>query len=78
MRIEPPPSLAPAIGTIPAATAEAEPPEEPPLLYFKFQGLWQLPQALGSVMPLIPNSGALVSPIATTPAFSQRLTISEL
>ncbi|MNC87851.1 hypothetical protein D3C83_36140 [compost metagenome] len=29
MRIEPPPSLAAAIGTIPAATAEAEPPLEP-------------------------------------------------
>ena len=39
IRIDPPPSPAPAIGTIPAATAEAEPPDEPPLLCFKFQGL---------------------------------------
>ena len=30
MRIEPPPSLACAIGTMPAATAAAEPPDEPP------------------------------------------------
>jgi hypothetical protein len=30
MRVEPPPSLAPAIGTTPAATAAAEPPLLPP------------------------------------------------
>jgi len=30
MRIDPPPSLACAIGTIPAATAAAEPPLDPP------------------------------------------------
>ena len=30
MRIEPPPSLALAAGTIPEATAAAAPPEEPP------------------------------------------------
>ena len=30
MRIEPPPSLAWAIGNIPAATADAAPPLEPP------------------------------------------------
>jgi len=32
IRIEPPPSLALAIGTIPAATAAEAPPEEPPLV----------------------------------------------
>ncbi len=31
MRIEPPPSLACAAGTMPAATAAAAPPEEPPV-----------------------------------------------
>src|SRR6516162_7640534 len=31
MRIEPPPSLACASGTMPAATAAADPPEEPPV-----------------------------------------------
>ena len=30
-RIEPPPSLACATGTIPAATAAADPPDEPPV-----------------------------------------------
>ena len=32
IRIDPPPSLAWAIGTTPAATNAAEPPEEPPVL----------------------------------------------
>ncbi len=39
MRIEPPPSLACAIGTMPAATAAAEPPLEPPALRPRSQGL---------------------------------------
>ena len=55
------------MGTIPAATADAEPPDDPPLLYFKFHGFLQLPQASGSVTPLIPNSGVLVKPKVTVP-----------
>ena len=39
MRIEPPPSLACATGTIPDATAAAEPPLEPPVEWSRFQGL---------------------------------------
>src|SRR5512139_3801714 len=39
MRIEPPPSLACAAGTMPAATAAAEPPLEPPELCDGCQGL---------------------------------------
>ncbi len=39
MRIEPPPSLAWAIGTMPAATAAAEPPLEPPAERSVSQGL---------------------------------------
>src|SRR4051812_16463655 len=38
MRIEPAPSPAEAIGTRPAATAEAEPPLEPPGVRWGFQG----------------------------------------
>src|SRR5687768_12088731 len=38
-RIEPPPSLACATGTMPAATAAAAPPDEPPALRERFQGL---------------------------------------
>ena len=39
MRIEPPPSLAWAIGTMPAATAAPEPPLEPPAERDVSQGL---------------------------------------
>ena len=39
MRIEPPPSLPCASGTIPAATAAAEPPEEPPGVRSRSHGL---------------------------------------
>src|SRR3546814_16954784 len=69
-------SLAPAIGTRPAATAAAEPPLEPPGVCAGFQGLRHGPQASGSVMPLAPNSGVLVRPNTTTPARSQRSIIS--
>ena len=39
MRTEPPPSEPWAIGTIPAATAEPEPPDDPPLVCLRFHGL---------------------------------------
>jgi hypothetical protein len=39
IRIEPPPSLACAALTIPAATAAAEPPDEPPDVRPRSQGL---------------------------------------
>ena len=39
IRIEPPPSLAWAIGTMPAATAAPEPPLEPPGVRSRSQGL---------------------------------------
>ena len=39
MRIEPPPSLACAIGTRPPATAAADPPLEPPAVWPSLQGL---------------------------------------
>ena len=38
MRIDPPPSLAPAIGKIPEATTAAAPPLEPPGECARFQG----------------------------------------
>ena len=40
MRIEPAMSLAWAAGTSPAATAAAEPPDEPPGEWSRFHGLW--------------------------------------
>src|SRR5262245_37167950 len=43
MRIEPPPSFACATGTTLAATAAAEPPDEPPVVRVVSQGLWDAP-----------------------------------
>ena len=39
IRTEPPPSEPWAMGTIPAATAEPDPPDEPPLVWLRFHGL---------------------------------------
>src|SRR6478672_10824934 len=74
MRIDPPPSFAPAHGTMPAATAAADPPEDPPGVRCRSHGLRAGPQASGSVIPLAPNSGRLVLPKITSPASSQRWT----
>src|ERR1700677_316453 len=68
MRIDPPPSLACAAGTMPAATADAAPPDEPPQVSSGFHGLSVVPQSTGSVTPTRPNSGVLVLPKMTKPA----------
>src|SRR5205823_7421390 len=49
IRMDPPPSVACAMGTMPAATAAAEPPLEPPELCPGFQGLRVGPKRRGSV-----------------------------
>src|SRR6478752_1193958 len=59
-RIDPPPSFAPAHGTMPAATAAADPPEEPPGVRARSHGLRAGPQSTGSEIALAPNSGRLV------------------
>ena len=74
IRMDPPPSLAPAQGTIPAATAAADPPEEPPGVRSVSHGLRADPHARGSVTPFAPNSGVLVFPKMTRPASIQRCT----
>src|SRR4029077_20524213 len=68
MRIEPPPSLAWAAGTIPDATAAPEPPDEPPVVRVGSHGLRVAPNRAGSVVGRMPNSGVLVLPQMTTPA----------
>ena len=68
MRIEPPASLAWAAGTMPAATAAAEPPEEPPAVRATSQGLRVGPCRSGSVVASRPSSGRLVLPKITRPA----------
>ena len=76
MRIEPPPSVACAIGTIRAATAAAEPPLEPPALCAGFHGLRVGPNRRGSVELASPSSGVLVLPTITRPARLSRRVIS--
>src|SRR5947207_12668233 len=57
MRIEPPPSVACASGTIRAATAAAAPPDEPPEECAGFHGLRVGPNNRDSVVGIKPNSG---------------------
>src|SRR5699024_5760809 len=73
-----PPSLAPATGTTPAATAAAVPPEDPPGVLVTSHGLRVGGTPSGSVTPLVPNSDVAVRPKITSPASSQRSTTSEL
>ena len=54
-RIDPPPSLAWAIGTMPAATAAEAPPEEPPAVWSVFQGFRVCPKSVDSVVVVKPN-----------------------
>src|SRR5437588_5821730 len=56
MRIEPPPSVACAIGRTPAATAAAAPPLDPPALCARFHGLRVGPNRRGSTEVERPNS----------------------
>ena len=71
-RIEPPMSLPCAIGTIPAATAAAEPPLDPPGERERSHGLCVAPYASGSVVTLVASSGVLVLPTNTSPAARKR------
>src|SRR5699024_4321969 len=68
IRIDPPPSLAPATGTIPEATAAAAPPLEPPGEKFLCHGLRVAPCRAGSVIFLRATSGVFLYPVNTQPA----------
>src|SRR5262249_19353886 len=68
MRIEPPPSLACAAGRMPADTAADAPPDEPPELRSRLQGLRVAPNSTDSVVAVRPNSGEAVRPKITRPA----------
>ena len=74
MRVEPPPSLAVAAGTSPAATAAALPPLDPPGVRDGSQGFRATPNALVLVKLSVPNSGAAVLPTGTAPAARSRAT----
>jgi hypothetical protein len=70
MRVDPPPSEAMLIGVTPAATSAADPPDEPPAVRSRFQGLrvtFNVPRYVVEVSKLIPNSGVVDRPIGTSP-----------
>ncbi len=67
IRIEPPPSLACAIGTTPAASSAADPPLEPPADRPVSQGLRVAPNRLDSVLAVSPNSGSAVLAMGANP-----------
>ena len=77
MRIEPPPSLPCASGTMPPATAAAAPPLEPPGVRSVSQGLRAGPNRRGSDTGRIPNSGMFVLPTITKPASRMRRVTNE-
>ncbi len=76
IRSEPPPSEPVAHGTIPDATAAAEPPDEPPGVRVGSQGLRVTPFAAVAVHGKIISSGTLVMPIGIAPAARSRRTTS--
>ena len=75
VRIEQTPSLPVAIGAIPAATATALPPLDPPGVRSVFHGLRQGGPRRLSVAPFQPNSGVFVLPTMIAPASYSRSTI---
>src|SRR5262245_36570154 len=72
MRTLPAPSVPTESGPMPAATAAAVPPDEPPGVLLKFHGLRLMPVRGELVSPLQPNSGVLVLPSSTAPASRNR------
>jgi hypothetical protein len=72
--MEPPPSLACAIGRMRPATAAAVPPEEPPGVRSGFHGLCVFPKRTDSGEGERPSSGVVVFPKMTSPAFLYRST----
>src|SRR6478609_9968640 len=79
MRVDPPPSVATAIGTRPAATATADPPLEPPELRSARQALRVRPNNGACVRHCWPNSGVVVLPTTMAPAcFNLATTVASL
>ena len=64
-----------ANGNIPDARPAAPPPVDPPADKFVSQGLSVAPKTSLKVLPPVANSGLLVLPIMTAPAFFNRDTI---
>src|SRR5580658_1708345 len=77
IRMEPPPSEPVASGTMPAASAAAVPPEEPPAPWAGLKGLAVAPKTALVVLADQANSGVLVLPTTTQPAARRRATNGE-
>src|SRR5688572_17047897 len=69
IRMEPAPSEPCASGPSPAATAAPAPALEPPVVISVFQGLRVLPVSGLSLRAFHPNSGVVVLPSMTPPAW---------
>ncbi|AKS35705.1 hypothetical protein AFA91_31570 [Mycolicibacterium goodii] len=74
MRRDPAPSVPVATGTMPAATAAADPPLDPPGVSARSQGLRVTPCSADAVKDARPNSGEAVTPMGTAPAATARCT----
>ena len=72
--MDPPLSVAWAAGSMPEATAQAEPPLDPPAERVASNGFTVGPNSFGAVQILSPNSGVLVLPRMTKPAALRRET----
>ncbi len=77
LRTDAPRSEPSATGTIPEATAAAAPPDDPPGVRDRSQGLRVAPKTSLNVCDPAPNSGVLVLPITIAPAARSRSTTSE-
>ena len=77
MRMEPPPSLAWAIGTTPAATSAADPPDDAPVEKSRFHGFRVGGASSNSVHALNPNAGSVDFPMTTTPVERNSVTKGE-
>src|SRR5262249_61149793 len=74
MRIAPPPSVAWAMGAMPAATAMPAPLDDPPGVRSGSHGLREMPRAWLSVKGTAANSEVVVLPSSTNPASTNRCT----
>ena len=74
MRSDPMPSSPIASGTIPEATAVAEPPEDPPEVRDRSRGLRVMPWASESVIAHVHSWGVAVIPTGSAPAASSGVT----
>src|SRR5438046_299313 len=70
--IAPPVSLPSDARPRPAATAAADPPDDPPGMYPSFHGFWHVPKCGLSLVTPAANSWRFVLPTRTAPASASR------